>query len=146
LNNQNQNYANHQRMHPLFHYVLSLLAIILLVSSLTQLVSSIRSGNQIFLSFIFVLISITLIIIFLLVRSYPMKAQDRAIRAEENLRHYVLTQKLLDSKLSLKQIIALRFASDAELPALSEKAAAEQMSPDVIKKSIQQWRGDYFRI
>jgi uncharacterized membrane protein len=146
LNNQDQNYANHQRMHPLFHYVLSLLAIILLVSSLTQLVSSIQSGDQIFLSFLFVLISLMLIIIFVLVRSYPMKAQDRAIRAEENLRHYVLTQKLLDSKLSLKQIIALRFASDAELPALSEKAAAEQMSPDAIKKSIQQWRGDYFRI
>jgi hypothetical protein len=146
LNNQNQNYANHQRMHPLFHYVLSLLAIILLVSSLTQLVSSIRSGNQIFLSFNFVLISIMLIIIFLLVRSYPMKAQDRAIRAEENLRHYVLTQKPLDSRLSLKQIIALRFASDAELPALSEKAAAEQMTPDAIKKSIQKWRGDHYRI
>ncbi|SEC46969.1 DUF6526 family protein [Paenibacillus sp. GP183] len=146
MNNQNQSYANHQRMHPLFHYVLSLLAIILLVSSLTQLVSSIRSGNQIFLSFIFVLISIMLIIIFLLIRSYPMKAQDRAIRAEENLRHYVLTQKLLDSKLSLKQIIALRFASDAELPALAQRAAAEQMSPDAIKKSIQQWRSDYFRI
>jgi uncharacterized membrane protein len=146
LNNQNQSYANHQRMHPLFHYVLSLLAIILLVSSLTQLVSSIRSGNQIFLSFIFVLISIMLVIIFLLIRSYPMKAQDRAIRAEENLRHYVLTQKLLDSKLSLKQIIALRFASDAELPALAQRAAAEQMSPDAIKKSIQQWRSDYFRI
>jgi hypothetical protein len=87
-----------------------------------------------------------LIIIYALVRSYPLKAQDRAIRAEENLRHYVLTQKLPDSNLSLKQIIALRFASDAELPELSKKAAAEQMSPDAIKKSIQQWRGDSNRI
>jgi hypothetical protein len=146
LNNQNQNYANHQRMHPLFHYVLSLLAIILLVSSITQLVSSIRSEDPILPSFIFLLISIMLIIIYALVRSYPLKAQDRAIRAEENLRHYVLTQKLLDSNLSLKQIIALRFASDAELPELSKKAAVEQMSPDSIKKSIQQWRGDGNRI
>jgi hypothetical protein len=146
LNNPNQNYANHQRMHPLFHYVLSLLAIIVLVCSITQLVSAIRSGNLILPSFIFLLISIVLIIIFILIRSYPMKAQDRAIRAEENLRHYILTQKPLDSRLGIKQIVALRFASDTELPALAEKAAAEQMSPDDIKKSIKQWRGDHHRI
>jgi hypothetical protein len=86
------------------------------------------------------------IIIFLLVRSYPLKAQDRAIRAEENLRHYVLTQRLLDPRLSTKQIVALRFASDDEFPSLSKKAAEEQLSPDAIKKSIQNWRVDDYRI
>lgn len=86
------------------------------------------------------------IVIFLVVRSYPLKAQDRAIRAEENLRHYVLTQKLLDPRLNVKQIVALRFASDEEFPSLCKKAAADQLSPDAIKKSIQKWRVDDYRI
>jgi cytochrome c biogenesis factor len=146
MNNQNQNYANHRRMHPLYHFLLSLLTVVLFVSAVIELVRSFQSGNQVFPAFLFLLISVILIVIFLLVRSYPLKVQDRAIRAEENLRHYVLTQKLLDSRLHLNQIVALRFASDAEFPSLCQKAAAEQLSPDAIKKSIQQWRDDNYRV
>lgn len=146
MDNQNQNYANHRRFHPQYHFLLSLLMGALFIASITELIRSFQSGNQVFPAFIFLAISIILIIIFMLVRSYPLKAQDRSIRAEENLRHYVLTQKLLDPKLSIKQIAALRFASDAEYPALCEKAAAEQLSPDAIKKSIKQWREDNYRI
>lgn len=146
MRNGNQTYANHRRMHPLFHYVFSLLALVLLVMSIIELVESLQSGNGLIPSFLFLLISIIVIIVFVLLRSYPLKAQDRAIRAEENLRHYVLTQKLLDSRLTIGQIAALRFASDEEFPALCKKAAAEQWSPDAIKNSIKSWRGDVYRI
>lgn len=146
MSNQNQNYANHRRLHPLFHFLLTLLTVGLFVSAVVELVRSLQSGDQVFPAFLFLVISLMFIVIFLIIRSYPLKAQDRAIRAEENLRHYVLTQRLLDPKLSVKQIVALRFASDAEFPALCQKAADEQLSPDAIKKSIQNWKGDDFRI
>ena len=141
-----QNYKNHRRLHPLFHFILTLLTAGLFISSIVELVRSLTAGNQVFPAVLFLLISIMFIIIFLLVRSYPLKAQDRAIRAEENLRHYVLTQRLLDPRLSTKQIVALRFASDDEFPSLCKKAAEEQLSPDAIKKSIQNWRVDDYRI
>jgi hypothetical protein len=146
MSNGQQTYANHRRMHPLFHFVFSLLALVLLVTSIVELIRSIQLGDQLLPSFLFLLISIIVIIVFVLIRSYPMKAQDRAIRAEENLRHYVLTQKLLDSRLTVSQIAALRFASDEEFPALCEKAADWQLSSDAIKKSIKSWRSDGYRI
>jgi hypothetical protein len=81
-----------------------------------------------------------------MVRTYSLKVQDRAIRAEESLRHFVLTGKLLDSRLRSSQIIALRFASDAEFPALAQKAAEEGLSAKQIKESIQNWRADHNRV
>ncbi len=79
-------------------------------------------------------------------RTFALKAQDRVIRAEENLRHFALTGKLLDHRLSLKQIIGLRFASDAEFVELARKAADEGMSMDDIKKSVKRWRPDHDRM
>jgi hypothetical protein len=79
------------------------------------------------------------------IRSFPLKAQDRAIRAEENLRHYVLTGKLLDSRLRISQVIALRFASDDEFVALAKKAAEEGLNNDAIKREIRTWRADHHR-
>jgi len=142
----NQNYANHRRTHPLFHFLLTLLTLVLFISVVIYLTRTLQLGNPLLPAFLFLIISIMFIVIFVIVRSYPLKAQDRAIRAEENLRHYVLTQKLLDPRLSVKQIVALRFASDAEFPSLCQKAAAGQLSPDAIKKSIQQWRCDNYSI
>lgn len=78
-------------------------------------------------------------------RTFALKAQDRAIRAEENLRHYVMTGKLHDKSLSIQQIIALRFASDEEFVALSERAAKEKMSNRDIKKAVKNWKADYHR-
>ena len=77
---------------------------------------------------------------------FPLRAQDRAIRAEESLRHFVLTGQLLDKRLTLSQIIGLRFASDAEFPALAQRAAAESMSLDEIKKAVKVWRPDHDRL
>jgi hypothetical protein len=86
-----------------------------------------------------------LISLFWYSRGFALRAQDRAIRAEENFRHYILTGKPLDSRLRMGQIIALRFASDAELPDLAKKAVEENMRSKEIKASIKNWRPDHHR-
>jgi hypothetical protein len=85
-------------------------------------------------------------ILFWYVRVFPLKAQDRAIRAEENLRHYILTGGLLDPRLSVPQIVALRFAPDEELPALAKRAVAEELSQEAIKRQIEVWKADLYRV
>ena len=79
-------------------------------------------------------------------RTFALKAQDRAIRAEENLRHFVLTGKLLDSRLEPLQIVGLRFASDAEFPALAQQAAEKGLSQKEIKALVKNWRPDFYRV
>ena len=68
-----------------------------------------------------------------------------AVRAEEQLRHYVLTGTLLDSRLTVKQIVGLRFASDNEFAALAKRAADDNMDPEAIKKAVKIWRPDTYR-
>ncbi|WP_108670963.1 DUF6526 family protein [Peribacillus acanthi] len=136
-----QNYANHTRMHPIYHYVLT---IILLAALIGAIIGVVRSANL--SSVVMLLIVIGLGITAALVRLYALKAQDRAIRAEENLRHFVLTGKLLDSTLSMGQIVALRFAEDEELPKLVQRAVNENLNPKQIKMAIQSWKADHNRI
>jgi Family of unknown function (DUF6526) len=78
-------------------------------------------------------------------RVFALKAQDRAIRAEENLRHFAMTGRLLDARLNPPQIVALRFASDTEFLALAQRAAKESMKPADIKAAIKNWRPDLYR-
>ncbi|GGB67839.1 DUF6526 family protein [Fictibacillus barbaricus] len=137
-----QNYKNHARMHPIYHYVLSLLVLVGSIASVVYLFQR----EDMFLGVVLVVLSFSLIVTFILLRIYPLKAQDRAIRAEENLRYYVLTGKLLDAKLTPSQIVALRFAPDNEFPSLAEKAAAENMKPKEIKQAIKNWKADHYRI
>ena len=89
-----------------------------------------------------VALTVAALIVMFLARIFALKAQDRAIRAEENLRHFALTGKLLDSRLTLRQIIGLRFAADGEFVSLAQKAADEKLSEDAIKRAIRQWRPD----
>jgi len=79
-------------------------------------------------------------------RVFALKAQDRAIRAEENLRHFAMTGKLLDARLTVLQIVALRFASDAEFVLLAARAADKNLAPKDIKQAIQTWRADEYRV
>ncbi len=79
-------------------------------------------------------------------RVFALKAQDRGIRAEENLRHFVMTGKLLDPRLTIQQVIGLRFASDAEFVELAKKAAETGMEQKDIKQAVKNWRGDYYRV
>jgi len=137
-----QNFKNHTRMHPPFHYVLSLLMLGGLVASIVYLVKT----DDKFLGLLLVVMSLSFAVIFILLRTYPLKAQDRGIRAEENLRYYVLTGKLLSPKLTPSQIVALRFAPDEEFVALADRAALENMAPKEIKQAINNWKADHFRI
>jgi hypothetical protein len=90
--------------------------------------------------------SIVLVLIVVMLRTYPLKVQDRVIRSEQQLRHYVLTGQLLDPSLTLKQIVGLRFAGDREFPDLCKKAVKEKLTGEQIKKLIKEWNGDTDRI
>jgi hypothetical protein len=143
---EEQSYAKHTKFAPPFHFFLIPLTLILLIGSFVNLYESMGDHSRLYNASLITGICLALALASFLARVFPLKAQDRAIRAEENLRHYVLTGKLLDPRLTVGQIIALRFASDAELPGLAQKAASESMAPADIKKSVKNWKADHDRL
>ena len=145
---EEQSYAKHMKMVPLYHYFLAGLIILAFLGSLINLYRRFTEANHVgrLSAELITLITIALFLTTLFARLFPLKAQDRAIRAEENLRHYAMTGKLLDARLNIKQIIGLRFASDSEFVELARRAAEQSLSQDAIKKSIKQWRPDYDRL
>ena len=141
-----QSYANHRQYVFMYHVVLFGVLVLTLIGSGINLVQSFGDHQRLYsASLIFVLV-LCLLVFFFLARIFALKAQDRAIRAEENLRHYVLTGKLLDSRLTVRQIIGLRFASDDEFAALAKRAVEEQLAEDDIKKAVKNWRADTYRV
>lgn len=139
-----QNFKNHAQMVPGFHY-LTFGAILALIGGSVNYLLKATPENK-YLASLLVLASIIFVLVAWFTRTFALKAQDRAIRAEENLRHFVLTGKLLPAKLTVGQIVALRFAADAEFPALVEKAATESLTGKEIKESIQNWKADFYRV
>ncbi|MEN9298703.1 MAG: hypothetical protein RLZZ429_1016 [Bacteroidota bacterium] len=139
-----QNFKHHTRYVPLWHYVTAPAILSLLIGSFYNLKDA--TDSNLYSASLICLIAVILVFVFWYVRAFALKAQDRAIRAEEQFRHFILTGKPLPKELRLRQIIALRFASDEEFPALAEKAAREKMGNKEIKASIQQWRPDYSRV
>ncbi len=141
-----QNYANHRRYVPIFHFVLLPIILLTLIGSFVNLYQSWGDHQRQYSASLIVVVMICLLLLFFLARLFPLKAQDRAIRAEENLRHYVMTGKLLDPKLTVRQIIGLRFASDEEYVDLARRAVEENLSEDAIKKAVKNWRADTYRV
>jgi uncharacterized protein DUF6526 len=139
-----QTYATHRQTVFAYHIVTSLLLTVTLIGACINLVKSIGTTGLYSASLILALTVVSMFL-FIFCRTFALKAQDRAIRAEEQLRHYVLTGKLLDSQLTVKQIVGLRFASDAEFAALARRAADENLEPEAIKKAIASWRADTYR-
>jgi hypothetical protein len=139
-----QTYASHRRLVPLYHVWLSLLILATLIGAVVNLAKSIGTPGLYSASLI-VALSIASVLLYIFCRTFALKAQDRAIRAEEQLRHYVLAGKLLDGRLTVKQIVGLRFASDAEFVALAQRAAEQNMDPEAIKKAVTSWRADTYR-
>lgn len=131
-------------MVPLFHYVTFTILLAILIGSFVNLAHSTK--ENLYSASLITAMSVLLAFYFWFIRSFPLKAQDRAIRAEEGLRHFILTGKPLDSKLRMGQIIALRFASNEEFPALAQRAVAENLSGKAIKESIKNWRADHDRV
>jgi hypothetical protein len=143
---QEQNYAKHAMFVPMFHFVLAGIILLTLVGSFVNLWQSLGDHERLYSAALIAAISVALVLLFIFTRNFAVGVQDRAIRAEENLRHFALTGKLLDPRLTIKQIVGLRFASDAEFAELARKAADEGLPPDTIKKSVKSWRTDLNRI
>lgn len=143
--NSSQTYSNHARFHPPFHFFLApgtLLLIILAVINVFRHASELGA-------WILLLIAILLFGTLFLSRANPLKAQDRIIRLEERLRLQTLLPAPLAQRipeLTESQLVALRFASDSELPTLVQRVLAEKMPAREIKKAIVAWRADTFRI
>jgi len=139
-----QNYRNHRRLVFLYHVVTLLAILILLAAAILNLVQA--SRDAFYSASLFMLISLILPSLYFFGRVFPLKVQDRAIRAEENLRHFILAGKPLDSRLTIRQIVALRFASDEEFVRLAKRAVDEALNNDEIKREIKSWRADYCRV
>ena len=139
-----QNFKNHSRLVAGWHGLTFVAILALLIGSIVNLCTS--AHENLYSASLIVLIAVLFVLFFIYARLFALKAQDRAIRAEENLRHFALTGKLLPASLKIGQIIALRFASDNEFVALSEKAAKDGLSSKEIKQSILQWRADHHRV
>ncbi|HWH64264.1 MAG TPA: DUF6526 family protein [Ginsengibacter sp.] len=141
-----QNYKHHSRYVPLYHFFLLTILILCLAGSAWNLVKTYQHHSGRLVALIIFLLSYSALLIAWYARSFALIAQDRAIRAEENLRHFALTGKLLDKRLRKSQVVALRFADDTEFVLLSEKAANENMKPKDIKQAIVNWKADHHRI
>ena len=139
-----QNYANHARTDVMFHQVLFPIAAICVLLALWIVVRNFSLSSLELL-----LLAIALMLAALRLRAYATKLQDRIIRVEERLRLAALVPENLRTRipeLTEGQLIALRFASDAEAPALVQRALNDRMSKDGIKKAIVSWRPDHFRV
>lgn len=139
-----QTLANHTRLDPLFHFVaLPIFAVAVLVGIVHVIWRpSLHTGA-------FFVLSVAAAITLYKTRTYALKVQDRVIRLEERLRLSTLLPDPLRARipeLTEGQLVALRFASDAEVPKLAERALTEKLSPADIKKAIQNWRPDYWRV
>jgi uncharacterized YccA/Bax inhibitor family protein len=140
-----QNYANHARYVTGYHFVLFGVLILTIIGFVVNFFVSMGDRERIYSASLIMVLSVCVLLLAIYSRVFALKAQDRAIRAEENLRHFVMTGKLLDPRLSALQIVALRFASDAEFVALAARAADENLAPNDIKQAVKTWRADEYR-
>ena len=140
-----QNFSNHARFVPGYHFVLSLLLFSGLIASLVNLWILFNRDQYVFNAILIVVLFISATFLFIFCRRFAIKAQDRAIRAEENFRYFILSGKVIDERITIGQIIALRFASNEEYLSLAERAANESLTPVEIKKAIKNWRADNHR-
>lgn len=141
-----QNYTNHAQFVKGFHFILSALLLIGTISSLVNIWLQWAAQRDVMSAVLIALLFICGLFLFAFTRQFPLKAQDRAIRAEESLRYFVLTNKPINQKITMPQIIALRFAHDDEFITLADRAANESLSADDIKREIKNWRADHHRV
>ena len=142
-----QSYKNHTRWFPPFHFFAAPVLVLNLIFAIALTIHHWNWHRVLFLWYI--VLSLALIVLAIGSRVMALKAQDRGICLEERLRFAALlpADLLARSKaLSQAQLIGLRFASDAELPALGARALNEPLTAQEIKKAIQHWRPDYWRV
>jgi hypothetical protein len=145
---EEQSYQNHSKVVPTFHYLVIGILAANLVWSLYRLIEG--AGMPLFDRILAVLMAVALVFLALHARMFALKAQDRVIRLEERLRLGEILPPDLRSRigeLSAGQLIALRFASEGELPELARKVLDEKIHDrKEIKKLIRQWRPDHLRV
>lgn len=129
----------------MYHFVTLGVALLTVIGSIVNLVKVIQSGEGLYSASLIVALALTLFSTALYARIFALKVQDRVIRAEENTRHHLRTGKMLDPRLTMRQIIGLRFAPDEEYDELAARAISEGLSEKAIKQAIKNWRGDYVR-
>ncbi len=134
-----QNYANH-RHRPALWLVAALSA---LTGFVLVVLFAVRQPSEMSIGLLF--LAVSLICALLMVRGYALRLQDRIIRLEMQTRLARLGRAGDFARLAMPQLIALRFASDAELPALLDRAVAEQMTADQIKRAVSTWQADHMR-
>jgi len=142
-----QNFNNHRRIDPFWHLIIYPVILATMIGAGINLYQSYVADNEnIYSASLIFLISLLLLIMAFFSRKFALIAQDRAIRAEENLRFFAITGKLMDSRLTLSQVIALRFAANNELLDLEHRAIELNLTPRQIKESIKHWRADNHRV
>ena len=142
---QGQNFANHARFVPPYHYVAAPIFLLNLGWAVYGLF-----GGLSFQAVLDLLVGIALVILFLFARLFALKAQDRVIRLEMRLRMRELLPDDLQGRINAftaTQMVGLRFAGDTELPELARKVLDENITaPTPIKKLVTDWQGDYCRV
>jgi len=141
-----QSFKNHGRMVPLFHYVAFSLVLFSLVITIIHFVKAVIDGSGRLHAAAMVSLVLAVVLALWFARAFALRAQDRAIRAEENFRHFVATGKPFDSRLRMSQIIGLRFAGDDEFVALAKKAVDDNLSQKRIKAAVTNWKTDNNRV
>jgi hypothetical protein len=140
-----QNLGNHRRFYPLYHFVLQPILLINFFVEILRL-NKYQTRYHVWL----VILAFALLLLSTVMRVMVLRVQNRIIRLEERLRLTRLmpeTDRALIDKLPLRQLIALRFASDEEAPDLARRCIAGELTePAEIKKSVRNWRPDFLRV
>ena len=142
-----QNAKSHTALDPVTHFIVMPIFLVNVIASIW--ITARDWPHDPLLHLLWIAVSFALILVNMKTRLYALRNQDRLIRLEERLR---LTALLPTSEhgaihaLSTSQLVALRFASDAELPALARLTVAESLTSKQIKQAIVTWRPDYQRI
>ncbi len=139
-----QTFENHVRILPAYHYVAFPLFAINFFYAAYQAVAHPAVGTAIGLG-----LAVGLVLLFFLARTMALTVQNRVIRLEERLRMRAILPADLQPRIeefSVKQLVALRFASDEELPALARKVLDDKVEDQkAIKRMVKRWRADYLR-
>jgi len=139
-----QSFSNHVRFDPPFHFFVMPVTGITFIS---LIVRAVRFPN--FWNLCMVVVGLAAVVAIVKSRLNALKVQDRVIRLEERLRLMAVlpeTMRPRIAELTDDQFVALRFASDAELPALVQRAVNERLSRRQIKQAVTNWRPDYMRV
>lgn len=139
-----QTFANHSRLIPIFHFFAFGIVVVNVGWSGYQLVRGPSVGSAVTFA-----VSLALIVLFFAMRIFALTVQDRVIRLEERLRLERLLPAELEARigeLEIDQLVALRFAPDEELVALTRAVLDEKLTDrKAIKQRIRNWRPDYQR-